>query len=79
MPDPETTPQIWRYYETLPIAELFASWEQNFRSLEWTANPFNFERGMMLRYDGATDVRLRPSLKHEVRLADGSAGSPPAV
>ncbi|CAD0111528.1 unnamed protein product, partial [Aureobasidium uvarum] len=56
VPDPSTTPQIWRYSETKPIAELLASWEQKFRSLEWTVNPFNDEGGMMLRHDRATDV-----------------------
>lgn len=62
VPDPESIPEIWRYSETLPVAELLASWEQKFRSLEWTADPFNVEGGMMLRYDRATDVSLRPLL-----------------
>ncbi|KAH0009669.1 hypothetical protein KCU78_g10618, partial [Aureobasidium melanogenum] len=55
VPDPETTPEIWRYSETLPVADLLALWEQKFRSLEWTANPFNVEGGIMLRHDHATD------------------------
>ncbi|KAI5202618.1 hypothetical protein E4T39_04705 [Aureobasidium subglaciale] len=55
VPDPETTPEIWRYAETLPVAELLASWEQKFRTLEWTANPFDVEGGIMLRYDRMTD------------------------
>ena len=60
MPDPDDTPEIWRYYETLPVAEMLASWEQKFRSLEWSVDPFNNEQGMLLRYDRATDVSLRP-------------------
>ncbi|KAG9531060.1 hypothetical protein KCU93_g2321, partial [Aureobasidium melanogenum] len=55
VPDPETTPEVWRYSETLPVADLLALWEQKFRSLEWTANPFNVEGGIMLRHDRATD------------------------
>nr|POE85218.1 hypothetical protein CFP56_67375 [Quercus suber] len=55
MPEPESTPEFWRHFETLPVVELLASWEQKFRCLEWTADPFNAEGGMMLRYDRATD------------------------
>ncbi|KAI5236667.1 hypothetical protein E4T42_09393 [Aureobasidium subglaciale] len=55
VPDPETTSEIWRFAETSPVAELLASWEQKFRTLEWTANPFNAEGGIMLRYDRMTD------------------------
>lgn len=62
VPDPETTPEIWRYSETLPVADLLALWEQKFRSLEWTSNSFNVEGGIMLRHDRATDVRLRSLL-----------------
>jgi hypothetical protein len=53
-----TTPELWRFHETLPVAELLASWEQKFRTLEWTVDPFNDEGGMMLKWDRATDVRF---------------------
>ncbi|KAG9643569.1 hypothetical protein KCU64_g11713, partial [Aureobasidium melanogenum] len=55
VPDPEAAPEIWRYSETLPVADLLALWEQKFRSLEWTADLFNVEGGIMLRHDRATD------------------------
>ena len=57
VPEPGTVPEIWRYSETKPIAEMLASWKQKFRILEWTVDPFNEEGGMMLRYDRATNVR----------------------
>jgi hypothetical protein len=63
VPDPETAPlPMWRYSNTLPVAEMLASWEQNFRSLEWTVDPFNADGGMMLRWNRETDVRLLPGL-----------------
>jgi hypothetical protein len=58
VPEPGTVPEIWRWSETKPVAELLESWKQKFRSLEWTVDPFNDENGMMLKYDRATDVRL---------------------
>jgi hypothetical protein len=61
VPEPGTVAEIWRWSKTAPVAELLDSWEQKFRTLEWTVNPFNEEGGMLLRYDRATEVRLRPT------------------
>jgi hypothetical protein len=60
VPEPGTVPEIWRWSETAPVAELLESWKQKFRTLERTVNPFDGEGGMMLRYDRVTDVRLSP-------------------
>lgn len=72
VPDPEAAPEIWRYSETLPVADLLALWEQKFRSLEWTADLFNVEGGIMLRHDRATDVRFAFSSDHVGRYTDDS-------
>lgn len=58
VPEPGTVSEIWRYSETKSVTDMFASWKEHFRSLDWTVDPFNAEGGMMLRYDRATDVRL---------------------
>ncbi|KAI4853926.1 hypothetical protein E4T44_00545 [Aureobasidium sp. EXF-8845] len=55
VPEPGTVAEIWRWSKTAPVAELLDSWEQKFRTLEWTVNPFNEECGMLLRYDRATE------------------------
>lgn len=54
--DPEESLLMWQYSDAAPIADLLASWEENFRSLEWTANPYDTEGGMLLRADNMTDV-----------------------
>ncbi|TQV93182.1 hypothetical protein IF1G_07760 [Cordyceps javanica] len=53
----ETNPDdFWHSRETRPVAEFFGLWEERFRSLEWTVDPFDDEAGMLLRYDNATDA-----------------------
>ncbi|KAH8694322.1 hypothetical protein BGW36DRAFT_384747 [Talaromyces proteolyticus] len=52
----ETNPDdFWHSRETRPVAEFFSLWEERFRTLEWTVDPFDDEEGMLLRYDNATD------------------------
>jgi len=70
VPESGTVPEIWRYSETKPIAEMLASWKQKLRSLEWTVDPFNEEGGMMLRYDRATDVRPSVAFAFAMQFAD---------
>lgn len=72
VPEPGTVPEIWRYSETKPIAEMLASWKQKFRTLEWTVDPFKEEGGMMLRYDRATDVCPSVAFKFAMPSADPS-------
>lgn len=76
VPEPENTPELWRYSETLPIASLLESWEQKFLSLEWTVDPFNAEDGIMLRYDRATEVSPNPTPPRRVLIANSGKGSP---
>jgi hypothetical protein len=71
VPEPGTVPEIWRWSQTAPVAELLESWKQKFRTLEWTVNPFDGEGGMMLRYDRVTDVSLLRS-QFCLRYADNT-------
>lgn len=56
---PQDDPDYWRAYQTLPIAEFFESWKENYRTLEWVVVPDNVDDGVMIRHDKETDVRLR--------------------
>lgn len=54
--NPDEFPLIWQYSDAAPIEDLLDSWIENFRSLEWTANPYDTEGGIMLKADDMTDV-----------------------
>ncbi len=53
---PKDDPDYWRAYETLPIAEFFQSWIDNYRSLDWVTVPENTDDGAMLGRAKKTDV-----------------------
>lgn len=49
----------WRAYHTLPIAEFFQTWIDNYRSLDWVTVPENTDDGAMLSRTKKTDVSGR--------------------
>lgn len=52
----EDSPDFWRAYHTLPVAEFFEEWKDKFRSLEWVVVPGDVDDGVMIRHDRQTDV-----------------------
>ncbi|PMD40584.1 hypothetical protein L207DRAFT_633572 [Hyaloscypha variabilis F] len=48
-------PNYWRAYRTLPVAEFFQSWIDNYRSLDWVTVPDNVDDGAMLSHTKRTD------------------------
>jgi len=63
---PEDDPNYWRAYQTLPIADFFQSWIDNYRSLDWVTVPDNVDDGARLNHTPKTDVSevLRGFLVH---------------
>ena len=54
---PKDSPDYWRAYKTLPVADFFKDWKEKFRSLEWVALPHNVDDGMLLEQNSSsTDV-----------------------
>ena len=50
------SPDFWRAYHTLPIADFLEEWKDKYRSLEWVVVPKNEFDAVMIRHDAATDV-----------------------
>jgi hypothetical protein len=53
---PKDDPDYWRAYETLPIAEFFQNWMNNYCSLDWVTVPENTDDGAMLSRTRKTDA-----------------------
>ena len=54
-PGPDS-PDFWRAYHTLPIADFLEEWNEKYRSLKWVVVPKNELDAVMIRHDAATDV-----------------------
>ena len=55
---PQDAPDHWRAYKTLPIAEFFEDWKEQFRSLNWVALAHRGEDGVLLNHNASTEVSL---------------------
>lgn len=51
----QDSPDHWRAYRTLPVAEFFEEWKEKYRSLEWVAIPGNEDDGVLLQWNKETD------------------------
>ncbi|KAJ9156782.1 hypothetical protein NKR19_g4209 [Coniochaeta hoffmannii] len=49
------SPDHWRAYRTLPLAEFFEEWKDKYRRLEWVVVPEDEDDGVRYRFDAETD------------------------
>jgi hypothetical protein len=54
-PGPDS-PDHWRAYRTLPIADFFEEWKDKYRRLEWVVLPEDEDDSVRYRFDEETDV-----------------------